>query len=198
MTFSEFCGFASGIILAFASVLYVMDIVKGKVVPSVATFILFFVVNVSQLITLVSEGVWHVAPFTFVAAITSLVVIVLAFRKKRIYFELPDKIGLVLASIGVVVWLLTKNAELNLYILTVVSLIIFAPLIIKSFKRPDLETSFPWQLNLIASLLLVLGINSTAIVVWIVPIRQFLCSLLLNIGLLRGRILLNKAQNDSR
>lgn len=188
MTFSAICGLIAGVIFSISAGWYVTDVAKQKVVPSIATFLMFTIINISQLASLIAKQIWSVLPFTLVGLASSLAICVLALRRKKFYLELPDKIGFVGAFIGFMVWAATKNAAINLYIISIVNLITFAPLIIKSFKRPDLETLLPWRLNLVASFFLLLTVNSASVVVWVVPVRQFVCSLLLNIGLLRGAI----------
>ena len=188
MTFSAICGLIAAVIFGIASALYIIDVARAKVLPSIATFIIISFINVSQLISLILKGVWGVVPFTLVGVVTTLAIVFITLRRRKFYFELPDKIGLAGASVGVIAWILTKDPAWNIYILTLVNFITFTPLIIKSFKHPKLETALPWQLNLLASFFLVLGINSTAAVVWLIPFRQFSCSLILNIGLLRGQI----------
>lgn len=187
MSFSAICGIIAGVIFAISAGLYNYDVYKKRVTASVGTFFMFSVINASQLVALVSEHVWHVVPFTVVGLITSVMVCIFAWRNKKIYFELADEIGLTGAVIGLIAWFLTDNAALNVYILTVVNLLIFVPLIIKTFKHPNYETMLPWRLNLLASLFLLLTVNSAAAVVWVVPLRQFGCSLALNIGLLKRR-----------
>lgn len=179
-------GIIAGIIFSISAGWYVLDVAKHKVVPSIATFLMFTIINISQLASLIAEQVWAVLPFTIVGTISSIAICVLALKRKKFYLELPDKIGFAGAFLGFLLWLVTKDPAINLYVISAVNLITFTPLIIKSFKRPDLETLLPWQLNLLASFFLLLTINSAAAVVWIVPVRQFLCSLLLNIGLYRG------------
>lgn len=184
----------AAVVFAAASLLYIIDVAQKKVIPSIATFILFGFINLSQLISLVLEGIWSIIPFTLVGLITSVAITMLALKYKKVYFKLPDKIALVGASIGIVVWLLTNDPAWNIYVLTIVNYIIFAPLIIKSFRNPELETSLPWQLNLIASLFLIFSVNSHAMVELAIPIRQFSCSLLLNIGLIRGKLIQKEAK----
>lgn len=165
---------------------YVLDVARHKVVPSIATFLIFTIINISQLASLIVEQVWAVLPFTIVGTVASLSVCIFAIKRKKFYLELPDKIGFIGALLGCFLWFSTRDAALNLYVLNAVNMIAFLPLIIKSFKRPDLESLFPWQLNLIASFFLLLTINSAEAVVWIVPVRQFICSILLNLGLYFG------------
>lgn len=196
MSFSEISGIAAGVTFAISAGWYNVDVFKCKVTPSIATFFMFSVINASVLASLISKGVWNVVPFTFVGLVTSISICILALRNKKVYFELPDKISLAGALIGFVLWKATDNAAINVYILSLVNLITFMPLIIKSFKKPNLETIKPWQVNLLASFFLLLTINSLSPVVWIVPVRQFLCSLLLNIGLYRGYLQNTKLARD--
>ena len=187
MHFSIICSIVAAVAFAVSSIYYVADTASTKIKPSIATFSILSLVNLSQLIALVSKHVWHVIPFTTIGLLQALAVCVLAIRGGRFYFKLADKVALVGALIGFLVWLLTKNAAYNIYIINAVTTITFLPLIIKSFKAPTLETRKPWLLNLVASLFLLGAINGRSPVIWIVPVRQFTCSLLINIGLFRGK-----------
>jgi hypothetical protein len=182
----EISGIVAGIVFAMSASWYVLDVARHKVVPSIATFLIFTIINISQLASLIVEQVWAVLPFAIVGTVASLSVCIFAIQRKKFYLELPDKIGFIGALLGCFLWFSTRDAALNLYVLNAVNMIAFLPLIIKSFKRPDLESLFPWQLNLIASFFLLLTINSAEAVVWIVPVRQFICSILLNLGLYFG------------
>lgn len=190
---SELAGIIAGLIFSISAGWYVLDVAKHKVVPSIATFLIFTIINISQLASLIAEQVWAVLPFSIVGLASSLAICILALKRKKFYLELPDKIGFAGAFLGFLLWLVTKDPAINLYVISAVNLITFTPLIIKSFKRPDLETLLPWQLNLLASCFLLLTINSAAAVVWIVPVRQFVCSSLLNIGLYKGALQRKKA-----
>ncbi len=177
----------AGICFIISSILYVRDTATAKIKPSIATFGILSLVNFSQLLSLISKHVWHVIPFTTVGLLQALAVLFIALRGKNFYFKFADKLALLGALVGFIIWLVTKDAAYNIYIINAVTATTFIPLIIKSFKEPALETSLPWQTNLLASFFLLLTINSLSPVVWIVPVRQFICSLLINIGLHNGR-----------
>jgi hypothetical protein len=185
MQFSEACSILAGATFSISSILYVRDTAKARIKPSIATFGILSLVNFSQLISLISKHVWHVVPFTIVGLLQALAVFVIAIKGKRFYFRFADKLALIGALLGFMAWLLTKNAAYNIYIINAVTTITFIPLVIKAFREPTLETKAPWQINLLASTFLLLAINSYSAYVWIVPIRQFTLSLLINIGLLR-------------
>lgn len=188
MNISLYASILAGICFVVSSILYVRDTATAKIKPSIATFGILSLVNFSQLISLISKQVWHVIPFTTVGLIQALAVFIIAIQGKNFYFKLADKLALLGALAGFILWLVTKDAAYNIYIINAVTAITFIPLIIKAFKEPALETSLPWQTNLLASTFLLLTINSLSPVVWIVPVRQFICSLLINIGLRNGRL----------
>lgn len=183
MTIAEISTILAGITFAISSFLYVRDTVKAKITPSIATFGILTIVNFSQLIALISKEVWHVVPFTIIGFLQALFVFVIAIKGGKFYFRTVDLIALIGAAIGFVVWLTQQDAAYNIYILNAVIAITFIPLITKAFKEPALETKLPWQSNLLASFFLLFTITSTAPYVWIVPVRQFICSLLVNIGI---------------
>lgn len=187
MSLSEVFSILTGVTFAISAGWYTIDVAKKKVTASVATFIMLTVINISNMASLIAENSWGPVPFTAVGTTASFLIVLFAIRNRHIYFELPDKIGLIGALIGLTIWFITDNATTNLYVIAIVETIVFLPLIIKSFKEPNLETTLPWQINLLASTFLLLTINSMAAAVWIVPVRQFLCSFSLNIGLLRGK-----------
>ncbi len=188
MDISQVAGYLAGITFAVSAGWYTFDVAKRKVTVSIATFLMFTLINASQLIALISEAVWGVVPFTTVGLITSALICLFSLQNGKVYFELLDKIGLLGALVGFIAWQVADNPALNIYILSITNLIIFAPLIIKTFKHPDYETAKPWGLNLLASFFLLLTVNSPAAVVWAVPARQFLCSVLMNIGILKDRL----------
>lgn len=183
MPIAEISMILAGVTFALSSILYIRDTVKARITPSVATFGILTLVNVSQLIALAAEGVWYVVPFTAVGLIQSVIVLFVSLRGGRFYFKTADKIALFGALAGFVFWLVSKDAAYNIYILNIVITITFIPLIMKSFREPTLETPLPWRLNLLASIFLLLTITSTAPYVWIVPVRQFVVSLLINMGM---------------
>lgn len=183
MSFAETSSALACITFAVSSVLYVRDVASARVKPSIATFGILSLVNFSQLLALISKEVWHVVPFTIVALLSSLAIFIIALRGGYFYFKLLDKVALGGALVGFIVWLITKDAAYNIYIINFVTATTFVPLIVKAFREPALETKIPWQTNLLASFFLLLTITSTSPYVWIVPVRQFICSLLINVGL---------------
>ena len=188
MDISEISGYLAGFTFAVSAGWYTYDVAKKKVTVSIATFFMFTLINLSQLIALIDKQVWNVVPFTVVGLISSALICIFSLSNGKVYFKILDKVGLAGALIGFILWQFTNDAALNIYILSITNLIIFSPLIIKTFRHPGFETKKPWALNLLASFFLLLTVNSTSAIVWAVPVRQFICSLLMNVGINRNKL----------
>ncbi len=187
MDISQIPGYLAGIIFTISAGWYTYDVAKKTVTVSIATFLMFTLINFSQLVALISERVWSVVPFTAVGLVSSALIVLFSLYSGKVYFKLLDKIGLAGALVGFVAWRLSNDAALNIYILSITNLVIFAPLIMKTFKHPYYETRKPWSLNLLASFFLLLTINSSSAAAWAVPVEQFICSVLMNIGIHRAK-----------
>lgn len=183
MSFADICTIIACVMFAISTVFYVRDTAKALVRPSIATFGVLSLVNFSQLISLIEKEVWHVVPFTIIGLTQAVLIFIIAVRSKRFYFGWLDAIALVGALIGYAIWIVSQDAAYNIYVINVATFITFIPLIVKSFREPALETKLPWRTNLIASFFLLLAIADPAPYAWIVPVRQFVCSLLINIGI---------------
>lgn len=185
MEISQIFGYLAGLIFAISAGWYTYDVARKKVNVSLATFTMLSLIGLSQLVALIDERVWAVVPFTLVGLVASTLISLFSIRNHKFYFKVLDKVSLVGALIGYAAWQLTNNAALNIYILSLTNLIVFIPLIAKAFKYPDTETKKPWALNLLASSFLMLTVDSISPVVWAFPLRQFVCSVLMNLALCR-------------
>ena len=187
MELHSFFGLLSGFIFGISAVWYASDVYKNLVTVSIAAFMMSSLVSASQLVSLIIEDVWGVVPFTNMVLLSSITVSFLALRNNKIYFKFSDKVSLLGAAVGFIFWILTKDAAVNIYILAALNLTILTPLVLKCFKNPNLESIRPWQINLLASILMLFTIDSFSSVVWIIPLEQIIFSILLNLGLYRGK-----------
>ena len=186
MNFRFIVSLLSGLAYMASSSFYVLGVAKAKIKPNIGSFLIWFFLNVSLLISLIAAHAWNILPFVIVATIGSGTVCTLSLKFKRFYFSKFDAIGTALGITGAIVWLLTRQAKWNIYIIALVNTITFIPLIVKTIRFPHYERALPWRFNFLGAILLIVSIPSTAVVKWIIPLQQFLCSATINIVLLGG------------
>ncbi len=90
---------------------------------------------------------------------------------------------LVLGIAGVIIWIITRNASIAVYILTVVDIIAITPTVRKVWKNPTSEPKIAWSIGIIAAVLNILAIDSAKAAIVIAPVAVFLwhCLVLLPI-----------------
>lgn len=72
--------------------------------------------------------------------------------------------------IGVVLWKLTSNASVSVYIGSFVDIIAILPTVRKAWKNPASEPLIAWSLGFIAALLNVLAIDAMRLVIIVQPV----------------------------
>jgi hypothetical protein len=177
----------SGLAYAVSASFYVFHVAKGKIKPNIGSFLIWSFTNASLLVSLIAAHVWNSVPFAAVATINTVTVCILSLRYKRFYFSKIDAVGTVLGIFGVIVWLLTRQAQWNIYVVAVINTITFAPLVTKTIKFPHYETKLPWYFNFLGAVLLIASTPYFTFVQLVIPLQQFLSSFSINAALLYPR-----------
>ena len=177
----------SGLAYAGSAAFYVIHVAKAKIKPNIGSFLIWSFMNTSLLVSLLAAHVWNSVPFAAVATIHTITVCFLSLKRRKFYFSKVDLIAAVLGVSGVALWLLTRQAEWNIYIVNLVNAIVFVPLLAKTIKFPHYETPQPWYANLLGATLLLLSTPYLSLVYLVTPLTQFVCSVSINSVLYRKR-----------
>lgn len=183
MDFHSLASIVSSLMFVFASTMYVRSVSRGQVRVSVSTFSILAMTSVSQAIALLSAGSFYASVFMAMTAVVNSLVVYYGVRRKIFELKTLDLVSFVAAIAGLVAWYFTKDPSLNVYILTGAILISFVPLIRKTFRNPETESTLPWMLMLAASIVFALTITSPNPIHWIVQARQLLLTVMMSVAL---------------
>lgn len=172
---------------------YIVDVAGSKVKPNVASFVIWSFTNVSLLAALVVKHVWVSVPLGAISTLSSLAVVILCYRSKYFHISLADQLAFGVGLVGLILWIVTQNAAYNVYILAALNIVVFAPITIKSFKHPHLETVLPWRLNLLAGICLLLAVPAFTPLQLAIPVQQLACVVPLNLALWLGNVMRHTA-----
>jgi hypothetical protein len=175
-------GILSSIIFTVAISWYVYDVAKGRVRVAVASVAMLVLINVSQLGALIAKELWSVVPFTLIASVMNLLIIIFGIKNGKFQIKKLDIIVFIGALVGLIAWHLTGDPAVNIYILTATMLVSIVPIVSKTFKDPKSETALPWYINFVAAALLLGTITSTEPAAWLVQARQFTFAILMAVG----------------
>lgn len=183
----QLLGLTAGLISTIAFLPYVRDILKLKTKPERASWLIWGVLGsiafFSQLAEGASDSLW------MTAAQTLGVVLVFALSIKFGVGGLTkrDKIALVIAGIGLVLWYLTNEATIALFIVIIIDSIGTILTVIKTYKRPESETLISWVLYGASGFLALFAVGSFNLVLFAYPVYIFLANFAVVCAIYLGR-----------
>ncbi|MES2059865.1 MAG: hypothetical protein V4438_02435 [Patescibacteria group bacterium] len=136
-----FGAIAAGLAL-FSSYLYISDILRGNTKPHTYTWLIWAIVTViayfGQVVSGGGPGSWA----TGVAAIVTIVTLLLSLQGKYGTKDITnfDKVCLALAIFSILPWLLAKSVLWSVLLATFIDLIAFFPTMRKTWHAPKSES----------------------------------------------------------
>ena len=185
-----------GLISIIAAIPYIRDIFLGKTKPEramwwiySALFILLFAAQLSAGANwlLVISGTYILAPT--VIAILSLKYGYGSFHKRDLW-------SLVVAALGIALWLLTDNPLMAILIVIVIDFAGFWLTLIKTWQAPHSETLITWQLNCLTAIVSLFSINTWSFAVVAYPVYAILATALIVWLIMYRRTKIKKDLND--
>jgi hypothetical protein len=169
-------GIISGIIGFLAFLPYIVSTFQGKTRPNKATWIIWSILGVIIAASYYAAGARETAMLPFAYALGMILTTAICLRYREEGWTALDKGCLAGAGAGLILWALTKDAAMALYLLTIVDAIGSIPTIEKAWKRPETEDKAAWAMFLIANALNILAINSWTFSVAMYPIYVIILS----------------------
>ncbi|HEX3569144.1 MAG TPA: hypothetical protein VHT70_05750 [Candidatus Saccharimonadales bacterium] len=120
MSILQFIGVASGVLAAVAYVPYVRDIFKGDAKPERVSWFIWVVLACIAFFSQLAEGAHSSLWFTGLDSVGAVVIFLLALRYGAGGFTRRDKIGLLTAGIGLLLWYVTRHAAIALLLTIIV------------------------------------------------------------------------------
>lgn len=141
---AEIFAILSGLILAAGAPPYLIDILKGKTKPERATWFIWSVLGTIAFFSQLSlHGGWSLV-FIGLDGLGSIIVFLLSLRYGVGGWSLLDKAGLAIATIGVVISLLARDATIALGGVVLADVAGVVLTVQKTFRNPRSETSITW------------------------------------------------------
>jgi len=173
-------GQIAGIIGFLAFFPYILGTLKGTTKPNKATWIIWAVLGIIIAASYWSAGARDTAWTPIGYAFGIVVVAFLSLKYGEDGWTALDKWCLAGAGAGLVLWALTSEATLALYLTTIIDAIGGIPTIRKTYQRPESENRTAWLMFLAANSLNLLAISEWNLMVASYPVYVFVLSLIMN------------------
>lgn len=152
-------GIAGAVLNLIGFAPYLRDILLHKTKPERIGFWIFFLLGAITFAAQVADGWSWSAALTGSSVLTSGTIAILSFRYGYGKFKMRDAISIVVALVGVAVWLLTNTPFIAVAMVILVDFSGFWLILVKSWEAPRTETLSAWLLSGIGAALAVLSVG---------------------------------------
>lgn len=163
-------GVLSGIINLLGAGFYIRDVLRHKIVPERATWLVWAVVGGIAFISQQSIGAQASLWFVGLQTLGVAIIWALALKFGEGGFTKKDSSILILALPGIVLWQITNNPLLSLVVVVAVRSVAVIATIRKTYQYPESETVLPWVLFAIAAICAAISVGEIRFDLLLYPI----------------------------
>lgn len=166
-------GVIAGVLALISFFPYLRSILQGKTKPNRATFAIWSGVNIVTIASYIASGARTTIYIGLVYATFQLVILGLSFKYGMDGFKPLDIVCLIGATIGVILWITTKNPQLALYSGIAAEAFGYLPVLKKSYLYPHTEDTTAWVISAVGATLNLCAITSLRPEISAYPIYLF-------------------------
>ena len=153
----------AGVAVIFAilgNVPYLRDVIKGKVQPHPYTWLVWSIVSMVTFFGVLLKGGGLGAIPTGVSEFFTIVIFLFSLRYGFKNIARKDTYFLIIALLGLIPWVLTKDPTMSVVIVVGIDLVAFIPTLRKTWLYPDTERPILYGMNVLRHILTLFSLNS--------------------------------------
>ncbi|TAJ12888.1 hypothetical protein EPO56_03645 [Patescibacteria group bacterium] len=139
---------------------YLIDIVKGRVKPHPYTWLVWTIVSFIIFFGQVAKGAGIGALPTAASEIFTIIIFIFSLKYGFKGITKTDTIFLVVALLGIIPWILTKDPTLSVIFAVSIDLIAFIPTLGKTWRYPKTETPILYSMNVLRHILALFSLQA--------------------------------------
>ena len=158
----EYFALVGAAIASLGGLYYLYETITGKTKPNRITWLLWGLFPMIVFIAQKAQGVEGLSWVSFAAGFTPLLVLLASFLNKKAYWKTEPKDYYLMAAalLGIVLWLITDNANLAILLSLAADLFAGVPTIIKAHKHPETESWIAYAISAVGFGLGIFAIRS--------------------------------------
>jgi hypothetical protein len=180
-------GLLSGILSALCYVPYIRGIIKHKVKPERASWLIWSVLTAIGFFSNLAIGATHSLWLPGVQGVGVIIVLVLSIKHGYGGLLKRDILTLIASAFTLVIWYFTKQPVVAVYLTTLIDAMGGYLTVIKSYEEPDTETPVTWAMSAIAGFFALLSVGRLDASLLAYPLYIFLINGAVVIAILLGR-----------
>jgi hypothetical protein len=177
----EYFAFVGAAVASLGGLYYLYETITGKTKPNRITWLLWGLFPMIIFVAQKAQGVEGLSWVSFAAGLTPFLVLLASFLNKKAYWKTEPKDYYLMAAavFGILLWLITDNANLAILFALVADLMAGLPTVIKSYHHPETESWVAYAISAVG-----FGLGILAIQTFSFENFAFVCYLFIINGLL--------------
>ncbi|MBP6884872.1 MAG: hypothetical protein KBC17_03560 [Candidatus Pacebacteria bacterium] len=150
----------AAILAIVGNVPYLRDIIRRRVEPHPYTWLVWTIVSCIVFFGQVAKGAGIGALPTAAAEIFTVIIFFFSLKHGFKNIRKIDTVFLIVALLGIVPWILTKDPTISVIIAVSIDFIAFLPTIRKTWKSPSSETPLLYGMNVVRHILMIISLEA--------------------------------------
>lgn len=148
-------------LLAFVgNIPYLVDVIKQKVKPHPYTWFVWTIVSCIVFFGQLAKGAGVGAIPTATAEIFTVIIFLFSLRYGFKHVTRTDTIFLIIALLGIIPWIITKDPTVSVIIAVSIDFIGFMPTLRKTWQHPETETPLLYSMNVLRHILMLFSLQA--------------------------------------
>ena len=166
---------------------YLHDIVTRKVKPHPYTWFVWSIVSCTIFFGQIAKGAGVVAIPTAASEIFTIIIFFFSLQYGFKKINHIDTIFLIIALLGFIPWIITKDPTMSVIVAVSVDLVAFMPTIRKTWKNPETETGLLYSMNVLRHILMLFSLEAYNIATTLHSIAMIASNSLMTILIARNK-----------
>ena len=158
---------------------YLIDTIKGNIQPNKVSWLLWSVAPLIAFVAELFKGVGIQSLTTFIVGFTPLTIFVASFLNKRVMWKI-EKLDIICGALslcGLVLWFVSREANIAIVFSIMADALAAVPTVYKSYQFPKTENHWVYSTGVLAMGLTLLTITQWNFQTYAFPIYIFLLDL---------------------
>lgn len=166
----QILGIIGGLLALSSFIPYVRGILLGKVKPQRTTFLIWTLLGLIAIFSQLAKGATNSLWLPSLQTFGGIVILLLSIKHGVGGFNKRDYIAIFIVALGLIAWLLTKEAAIALYIVIFIDAVGLYLTLHKTYLIPESETKLAWMLSSAGGLFTALAVGNFNIILLSYPI----------------------------
>jgi len=184
---SLYSGYLSAIFITLSFVPYTIAVFKHQAKPERASWFIWAVLGGISFFSQWAKGATHSLWLPGIQGIGDLGIFILAIWYGMGGWQKRDKIGLVIAAVSLLLWYITKEPAVALFLAIIMDAVGGVLTAMKSYEHPATEPLIAWILTCLGGFFAIFAVGGWDWVLLAFPLYTFIINFIIIASILLGR-----------